>query len=347
LRPELFTIPWINISIKSYGAMMVLGFLAGMFLARRLARRLGENPDRLTDFSVYALIAGVIGARIMHVWHNWDDIDHSFVEIIAIWNGGLEFLGGVIAAVVVLAWYFRSKKIPALPYLDILSPALMLGLAFGRMGCLLNGCCFGAPCDLPWAMRFPPLNSHTVSGLGWQTKQKLAYSYPYDYQLYPDPVRRAGQPPLLALPSDYYDGFTDGYRHWVQSQSDIPTGTNFFPSPKNPNKLSESQVLALKTGRYPMHPIHPVQIYSIITALVLCGILCLIFPRRTRKGQIFAWMLVLYGPCRFGLESLRIEPLWLDGLTISQNLSILAFITGIVVLIVLSKKPPLSPALKK
>jgi phosphatidylglycerol---prolipoprotein diacylglyceryl transferase len=339
VRPELFTIPLINLSIKSYGTMMVLGFLAGLWLARQQARRLGENPDNITNFSLYLLLSGVIGARIMHVWHNWDQIDHSFVEMIAIWNGGLEFLGGVIAAVVVMLWYFRRKKLPTLRYLDILAPALMLGLAFGRMGCLLNGCCFGATCDLPWAMRFPAVNQHNVGGCNQHAKTTLNYSYPFDYQLYPDPERRPGQGPLLTLPPDYYDGYTDGNRHWVRSLAEIPPGAHFYPAPKQPDELTESQLHDLTDGKIQMHPVHPSQIYSILTALLLCGVLSLLFRRRKREGQVFAWMLILYGPCRFGLESMRIEPLWFDGLTISQNLSIVATVAGIVMMIVLSRIP--------
>lgn len=319
MRPELFTLPFIHVSIKSYGLMMVLGFLAALWMARRRCLKLRENPLHITNFAVYPLLAGVVGARAMHVMHNWSSFyRHDLKAIFAIWSGGLEFLGGLVLAILVMLVYFKHKKLPILKFLDILAPAAMLGLAFGRVGCLLNGCCYGAPCELPWAIRFPAVNTHTHVGPGCEKVTETRYSNPYDYQLYPDPDNRPEQPTLIELPADYYK---PGYRE-----------------PKPINQLTEQQLQDMQNNLYPMHPIHPSQIYSIGNALLICLLLNLMFRRRKFDGHIVAWMLILYGITRFALEMVRVEPTEWFGLTISQNMGLVALIIGLALLIYLPRR---------
>ncbi|MBN1436445.1 MAG: prolipoprotein diacylglyceryl transferase [Sedimentisphaerales bacterium] len=321
MRPELFVIPFINVSIKSYGFMMACGFLAALLLARWRSRKLGENPDHITNFSVLTLIAGVIGARLHYVLHRFDHYQEHPAEIFAISSGGLEFLGGFILAALVTGIYLRRKKLPTFKYLDILAPALMLGLAFGRIGCLLNGCCFGAPCELPWAVRFPVTNNYT-QGIGCNAHNNSHYSLPYSYQINPDENRRPGIPPIITLSQDYYVFDFDGN-----------------PILKAPSQLTPEQLHEMQHGQYQMHPIHPTQLYSCINALILCLILSFLFRFRHADGQIFALMMIMYGSTRFIIELLRIDnPLEFDGMTISQNLGILAVVAGIVMLAMVQHK---------
>ncbi|MBN2210717.1 MAG: prolipoprotein diacylglyceryl transferase [Sedimentisphaerales bacterium] len=327
MRPELFNIPFLNIPIQSYGAMIVLGFISALTLARWRCRKAGQNPDKLTSFAVYILFAGVIGAHLMHVFHNWDTYPNKLLGIINIFSG-LEFLGGVVLAILVAIYFFKRHRLPALTYLDILTPSVMLGLAFGRIGCLLNGCCWGAPCDLPWAVRFPAVVQQRTL-LERNPESGFRYSYPYEYQLKPD-IERGRDKPLIELPNDYYLG----YYH--------PDGTiKYYPPPlekgESPYKatlqvrdLNPSQIKALRDNLYPMHKIHPTQIYSSINAFILCGVLNLAWRKRRPAGQIFAYMLILYGITRFFIEALRVEPLMFDGLSVSQNISLASILTGIV-----------------
>ena len=365
MRPELFTLPFVHLSIKSYGFMMVVGFGLGVLLARHLCRRIGEDADRVTNFAIYALLAGVIGARGMHVLHNWSHFRDHPGEVFAIWSGGLEFLGGVIAALVVLLVQWRRGKLNAANALDILAPALMLGLAFGRVGCLLNGCCFGVPSDLPWAIRFPAVNSHACAAIGCErggcqfpgsqepgdqspgNKQTsyYQYSYPYEYQLFGDPDHdRVG--PLIELPVAYY-GYTDGAGHWFDVQDGQQPVLGYFYALKPVTMLSEAQLADLKANRYPMHPIHPAQIYSSLNALLLCVILSILFRYRKRPGEVFCLMLILYGLTRLLLEMLRIEPVFFAGLTISQNLGIAAMVAGAVAFFVIRLRGRVIPAGQK
>lgn len=332
MRPILFTIPLIDFRVPSYGLMLGLGFIFALLLARWRSRQAGEDSDNVTNICIYCLLAGVIGARGFHVIHYWSDYRNNLMGIIATWSGGLEFLGGVILAILVMGVYFYRSKLPARKFLDILGPSLMLGLAFGRVGCLLNGCCFGGACELPWAIEFPAVHEHATPGCN--KGHFPQYSHAYYYQLFPDADRGTG--PLLILPDNYYWGFTDGEGHYVQSARDIPVGeeVNYYPELKYPHELTEQQYQDLHDGKYPMYPVHPTQIYSILSALSICLLLNLFYKRLKYDGQVFGLMLILYGIARFGIESLRTDsPLEFDGLTISQNLSLIIIPIGIVMLV--------------
>ncbi|MGO8702481.1 MAG: prolipoprotein diacylglyceryl transferase [Candidatus Brocadiia bacterium] len=138
-------------AIHSYGVMAMIGFLAGLFVARWRARRAGLLPDEITDICVWALLAGIVGSRIAYVLQNTDYFfdtgrpGWSVLDLLKIWQGGLVFYGGLIGALVVTLLLLRAKKLKVLPVLDVLTPSLALGHAFGRIGCYLHGCCYGVP----------------------------------------------------------------------------------------------------------------------------------------------------------------------------------------------------------
>jgi phosphatidylglycerol:prolipoprotein diacylglycerol transferase len=159
---EAFRIPFFDIPVYSYGLLMVIGFLAGTQVMKVLARRTGVDPDFFVNAALVALITGVIGARLSHVlenFHTYTDPSRSawanFTDAINIRAGGLTYYGGFLLATPATMLYALWKKIPIRHLLDIGAPALMVGLAFGRIGCFANGCCYGAACDLPWAVHFP------------------------------------------------------------------------------------------------------------------------------------------------------------------------------------------------
>ena len=270
--------------------MMVFGFLTAYLLAYRRAKKCGVNPDELTNVAVLALMGGVAGARAMHVIHFWDSqfANEPIWQIFNIRDGGLEFYGGVILALVAALGYMAAKKLPVKFFLDILAPSLMLGLAFGRMGCFLNGCCHGKVSNVPWAV-----------------------SFPYGSAAYYDHVSEDE----LAVPEELSNGFGGA----------IPA-----------EQLSDAQRAI--AAKHRSLPVHPVQLYSIAVALALCGILSRYFWRRKYEGQAFVLMLILYGVARFILEMLRTEPIVAGtGLSISQNLSIVA-VTGALIWWVVQKR---------
>jgi phosphatidylglycerol:prolipoprotein diacylglycerol transferase len=167
MRQILFEIPipFVDKSLPIYGfgMMLFLAFLASSWLGRRLATREKIDPDRITDLALWIFLGGIVGARLLFMVRNPDQF-HSVLDFFKIWQGGIVFYGGVIAAIAVFLWYTRRHKLPAWQVLDVLAPAIALGIGVGRFGCLLNGCCWGEPSDLPWAITFPagsiPWDSH-------------------------------------------------------------------------------------------------------------------------------------------------------------------------------------------
>ncbi|MGC9455483.1 MAG: prolipoprotein diacylglyceryl transferase family protein [Phycisphaerae bacterium] len=148
----------IHLRVPGYGLMVAVGFLLAILLARRRARRCGENPDVLTNCGILALIGGIAGARIAYVIENWNAFSgNGAFGIFDFTAGGLIYYGGVILATLMVLIYLRARKLPLRRYLDILAVSLMVGLAFGRAGCTLNGCCYGGVARQDWALavRFP------------------------------------------------------------------------------------------------------------------------------------------------------------------------------------------------
>ncbi len=153
MLPELWTMPGTGWTLKSYGFMMTVGFLSGVYLAMRRAMRVKCDPDVVLNCSLIALFSGVVGARIFYVLHYWNesfaDIGGALPRAMAIINitqGGLEFIGGLLAAAFCIIVYLRLKGYSVRVYLDILVVSTMWSLGVARIGCFLNGCCHGGVC---------------------------------------------------------------------------------------------------------------------------------------------------------------------------------------------------------
>jgi phosphatidylglycerol:prolipoprotein diacylglycerol transferase len=156
-----FVLPVLGIPLFGYGFMILLGFLVGSFLVSREAVRRGLPKDRIVDFAVFGVLAGVVGARALYVVQFWGESFRNapWWSVFAVWEGGLVFYGGFIPALLAGTWYLRHHRMPILRTLDTIAPFVPLGMAFGRIGCWLNGCCWGLRCQdfLPYFFtRFPP-----------------------------------------------------------------------------------------------------------------------------------------------------------------------------------------------
>jgi phosphatidylglycerol:prolipoprotein diacylglycerol transferase len=149
-------VPWLGLKIPIYGfgMMLFLAFVGSSWMVQRLCRQEGLDGDRIVDMGLWMFLAGILGARLLYMVRN----PHQFSGVLAIlkiWEGGIVFYGGVLAATLVFIFYTRRFRLPVWQVLDVLAPAIGLGVAIGRIGCLLNGCCWGKPSDLPWAITFP------------------------------------------------------------------------------------------------------------------------------------------------------------------------------------------------
>jgi phosphatidylglycerol:prolipoprotein diacylglycerol transferase len=154
-----------SIPIHGYGLMLVIGFFAALEIAKRLGPRVGVKAEWFQNALLIAIVAGVVGSRLSHVLENWSiytdpkrSFSGNFFAAINITSGGLTFYGGLILAGLCVFAYAVWSKIPVRPTMDAAAPAIVVGLAFGRIGCLLHGCCYGGVCSpdaVPWAVQFP------------------------------------------------------------------------------------------------------------------------------------------------------------------------------------------------
>jgi len=154
VHPEV--LHWGFLHIRSYGVMLAVAFLVGTWIALADARARRLDEDKLIGVILAALIAGVIGARMLYVMEHLDEFRHAWGSLLALWQGGLTLYGGVIAGTAAALIVARRAGLPVWIVADTLTPSVALGTAFGRVGCFLNGCCYGRPTHLPWGVVYPP-----------------------------------------------------------------------------------------------------------------------------------------------------------------------------------------------
>jgi len=164
MLPILFTIPKLKFGpinlgpmpIHTYGVMIVVSFIAGMWLVQRRAKLYGFKPDKVLDMGFWGLIAGVLGARIAFILQELPYYLKHQSELYSLQFSGLTSFGGEILAVIAIVLWARRNKFGIVAILDLAAPGYILGYAIGRIGCFLNGCCYGGVCSpsLPWGVHF-------------------------------------------------------------------------------------------------------------------------------------------------------------------------------------------------
>jgi len=156
-----------SLSVHWYGVMMALAFFSGLWTAARRAPRQGVRPELVMDLGPWLIVGAILGARTVYVTTYWQEsfAGQPIWEIFMIQHGGLVYYGGLIGAVAAGLAFLRLKKAPVWNVADVLAPSIALGYVFGRIGCLLNGCCYGQICSLPWAIHFPEGHETHPNGL--------------------------------------------------------------------------------------------------------------------------------------------------------------------------------------
>lgn len=150
MYPTLFEIG--NFKLHTYGAMIIIAFLAAYALARKRAPGFGVPPAKLLDISLWTLFAGVIGARLVYIGQHWGYYSENRHELFSLQFQGLTSFGGLIFGGLVFLLLVRRQGWDLRRMIDLVMPSYILGHAIGRIGCLLNACCHGGPTDLPWGV---------------------------------------------------------------------------------------------------------------------------------------------------------------------------------------------------
>ncbi|HVJ79760.1 MAG TPA: prolipoprotein diacylglyceryl transferase family protein [Planctomycetia bacterium] len=339
----LFVIPFLGIAVPGYGVMLAIALLLCTELTARLFARTGGDPQRVYDLSIPLMLLGIGGARLFYVIQYRDHFK-SFWQTLEFWNGGLVVYGSAIGGFVAFWIWSRKWKLPRWSLADAIAPSLALGLALGRIGCFLNGCCYGDFCEAPWALSFPGGSDPAERLVGEGSMTRLGF---------------------LPAPGTRRD--LDGRAVWVLDpggpakkagleKGDVIVGVNgakvedgdelreaLFWADRNPKTRAviPNKVFNLDVRRggktlsvlfLPARslPLHPAQLYSAVGAFFLFLFLYHLHPLRRREGEAIAAFAVLYSIGRFLIEFLRYDEATLfDGLTISQNLSIVFFAIGV------------------
>jgi len=155
----LFTIG--SFPIYSYGVMLALAFITGILFAMKEAKRIGENPERILDISLYVILGAILGGRLGYVIFHLDYYLKSPITMLYFRQGGLSFLGGFVIAFFLCWLYVKRTKISFWKFADIASPSIAMGIGIARIGCFLNGCCFGRVSE-NYGIKFPSLHMPPV-----------------------------------------------------------------------------------------------------------------------------------------------------------------------------------------
>ncbi len=161
--PKLFHLG--SYYLPTYGVLVALGFLTGLWVAVRLARRIGIQGELVTNLAVYCALAGLIGAKILMIMFDWGDPQKPPIFSLATLQAAGVWQGGLLLAIVVAILYIRSNKLPLLDTFDAFAPGVAIGHAIGRIGCFAAGCCWGNRCDLPWAVTFHNPEAADLTGV--------------------------------------------------------------------------------------------------------------------------------------------------------------------------------------
>ncbi|MBI3411376.1 MAG: prolipoprotein diacylglyceryl transferase [Planctomycetes bacterium] len=341
MRQVLFEIPLSSLNanlpdipIYGYGFMLFLAFVFCTWLAIRLARREGIPAHLLQDLAVWIFVSGIIGARATYVIQDvLVEERHRFTsvsQVFALWDGGLVFYGSAIGAVVgffsVYFIYFKKYHISNWKLADIIAPCVALGLALGRVGCLLNGCCYGnvACADCP-AIHFPYSANpvYTMVERGYQTPAGFTIQSPANVTAVApgSPAERAG-----LMPGDRIVGVGS---HEIASFMDLETYLrDRWPRGVNEVQLTVRDADGTERTLAPFRPeslgLHPTQLYETISMALLLFLLLSYYPFKKRDGSVMVLFMVGYGVHRFLNEMLRTDTKPVAfGMTLSQNISIL------------------------
>jgi phosphatidylglycerol:prolipoprotein diacylglycerol transferase len=162
--PELFRIG--SFSQSTYGVLVTLGFLIGIWMAGRLGSKRGLDRDAVLNLGIYVALAALAGAKLLMILLDLGYYTRNPGEILsfATLQAGGVFYGGLIAALITAVFYMRRKKLPGLKTADVFAPAIALGHAIGRVGCFAAGCCWGQACKLPWGVTFTNPDANRLFG---------------------------------------------------------------------------------------------------------------------------------------------------------------------------------------
>lgn len=165
MHPFLITIGWFR--LPTYGTLLTLGIIGGIFVAIRLGRRVGVASGQILDFISWVILISLVGAKVLMILTLWGYYRNHLDQIfsVATLKLGGAFYGGFLAALIFTVWYARVEKISFWKFADVMSPSVALGTTVARLGCFNAGCDYGKPTTAPWGVIFTNTFAHEASGV--------------------------------------------------------------------------------------------------------------------------------------------------------------------------------------
>jgi prolipoprotein diacylglyceryltransferase len=347
-----------GIPIYGFGTMLFIVLVVTTWLAGYRAERYGlpgeslerrkALSERVRDLALWTILAGVAGARIFYMIQYRKDFDQPLLQFFQFWNGGIVFygsaIGGLLAALIAHRLMKRHFNVSAWQLADLLAPSIAIGLAIGRIGCFLNGCCWGhVACPDCVQVHFPLLTAPSRDMLhDLQTSSGFAM----DPQAKDDRTVGAVEPDSAAESAGLRAGdvITEVDGQPIAGYSELTNALNaFWPRGK------KDVTLTVRRGGEdvtlpPFIPrtlgLIPTQIYESISMSLIFAILIFLYPLRRYDGQVMVTLMLCYAVHRFFNESLRHDtPKYFLGLTVSQEISILIFSAGVLLGLYQRRRP--------
>lgn len=333
-------LPWVlpeGLPIRGYGVMLVLAASSGLAMAVHRAREHGLDADSVLTMAFGMFVLGIAGARLFFVIEYWDEafagggFFAGLKKALLFTEGGLVVYGSLIGGAVGFAWFCWRRKLPMLAMADIIAPSLAVGLAIGRVGCLLNGCCFGGVCDEPWAVTFPRMSSEERMSPPYARQLTSGLLHGFRWEENPKnglPVVTSVDEQAKSAGLGVGDVVTSIGSKSISSSYELGEAIVAAYLADRPLvlRLAGGDLVTLPAApqRPRSLPVHPTQLYSAINAGLLGWFLWLYFPWRRRDGEVALLLLTIYPVGRFLLEVIRIDEtsFFGTGLSISQNVSI-------------------------
>ncbi|HEX3999642.1 MAG TPA: prolipoprotein diacylglyceryl transferase family protein [Pirellulales bacterium] len=362
----------LGLPIRGYGVMLLIGLVSAVGLGVYRARQRGIDPEIMYSLAIWLFIGGFGGARLFYVTEYWTqqfvkhhadgsfDFGATLAAVANVAQGGIVVYGGLAGGVLAGAFFLRRHRLPVLRIFDICAPSVMLGLAIGRIGCFLNGCCYGGVCALPWAVAFPQQSppferqmnraqlylhglafSDQGTGLGGPAiiyhvepgSAAARAGLKADQQIVEIDRQTASDPkPVRIFPAKRREGAGEGAVVQDDSLSAAEMallgvsgeGTRITLRTDRSAEPASWAITAADEPPQRSLPVHPTQLYDSLGAALLCLLLIAYGPFSRHDGETLALLFILHPVARFLIEAIRTdEPKKYFGMSISQVGSLL------------------------
>jgi phosphatidylglycerol:prolipoprotein diacylglycerol transferase len=319
----------VGMAVRGWGVMLLIGFTASAALAIARGALYGISEDVMLGIAPWLLVGGLVGARLFYVIEYRDqfftgDLRSTIGNLLNFTAGGMVVYGAFIGGFLAGTFYVLRNRLSFLTMGDVIVPSLFIGLCLGRLGCLMNGCCYGNACEPDWAsLRFP--NGSPVF------QDQLTSGELVGFKLDESQSRiEAVAPDSLAA----RDGVEVGDRvtklRAVRSVEEAEPGQPAEDVPLGLIAVIDGNEFYWPASQLPAraNPVRATQIISSIGGLILCGLLCLFSRYVSRPGIVMMVGFASYAVLRFVMEMLRNDEPGQFGttLTISQWVSIVVFL---------------------